>query len=145
MLLLTMSKQLRALAILTSTALLAGPVAAPAGAALRTASPLAAKVAVTAPTQSRLGGSRGFGRRSPSIGSRRRVAPASRYRARRSPFRGLGGSILRALGIAYLVHMLFGWGAGGGSPFGLLLLLGIVALWFAMRRRRRYVPAGYRY
>ena len=50
----------------------------------------------------------------------------------------IGRSLLRgalhALGIAYLVHLLFGWG-GGGSPFGLLLLLAIVM--FAATRRRR--------
>jgi hypothetical protein len=48
-------------------------------------------------------------------------------------FRG----VLQALGIAYLAHLLFGWG-GGGSPLGLLLLLGLV-LWMATRSRRRRV------
>jgi MYXO-CTERM domain-containing protein len=32
--------------------------------------------------------------------------------------------------------MLFGWGAGGGSPFGLLLVLGLI-LFMVSRRRRR--------
>jgi hypothetical protein len=60
---------------------------------------------------------------------------------RRPLFRhGFFGSVLRALGIAYLVHMLFGWGPGGGSPFGLLIVLGVV-LWLATRRRRR--PSAY--
>jgi len=44
--------------------------------------------------------------------------------------------VLELLGIAYLVHLLFGWGAGG-SPFG-LLLLGAFALWVVTRRRRAY-------
>jgi hypothetical protein len=47
----------------------------------------------------------------------------------------VGGAILRALGLAYLFHLLFGWGAGG-SPFGLLLLVALVA-WIATRRLRR--------
>jgi MYXO-CTERM domain-containing protein len=59
--------------------------------------------------------------------------PAFRPHIGRSFFRG----VLHALGIAYLVHLLFGWGAGG-SPFGLLLLLALVLL-VATRRRRRPV------
>jgi hypothetical protein len=46
------------------------------------------------------------------------------------------GNVLRALGIAYLLHALFGWGAGGGSPFGLLVVLAFVT-WLVTRRRRR--------
>ena len=46
------------------------------------------------------------------------------------------GNVLRALGIAYLFHMIFGWGGGGGSPFGLFLVLGLIA-WVLTRRRRR--------
>jgi uncharacterized membrane protein len=50
-------------------------------------------------------------------------------------------NVLRAIGIAYLVQALFGWGAGGGSPFGLLIVLAIF-LWIASRmRRRRRRPA----
>jgi len=49
----------------------------------------------------------------------------------------MAGGILRALGLAYLFHALFGWGSGG-SPFGLLLLAAIV-LFLATRRRRRRV------
>jgi hypothetical protein len=46
--------------------------------------------------------------------------------------------VLKALGIAYLVHALFGWG-GGGSPFGMLLLVALT-LWVATRRTRRRTP-----
>ena len=46
------------------------------------------------------------------------------------------GNVLRALGIAYLFHMIFGWGGGGGSPFGLLIVLALIA-WMLTRRRRR--------
>jgi hypothetical protein len=48
------------------------------------------------------------------------------------------GNALKWLGIAYF-HMLFGWGPGGGSPFGLLLLLALVAwvAWLVSRSRRR--------
>jgi hypothetical protein len=85
--------------------------------------------------QARFGGFRSR----PSFGSRYRSryrSPGYRYR-RSHPFRGLGGGILRALGIAYLVHLLFGWG-GGGSPFGLLLLALVIAWLVTRRRRRRY-------
>jgi hypothetical protein len=112
----------------------AGPAAAPAGAAT------ARKAATTGANESRIGG-RGFGRSSrPTFGSRRPTVrrPTARRPIRRRPlFRhGFFGSILRALGIAYLVHLLFGWGAGGGSPLGLLLVIGFV-LWLMTRRRRR--------
>jgi hypothetical protein len=117
-------------------ALLALPVLAlttptSASAALRT--PAAAVHVVS--TQSRLG-LRGFGYRSrygyrPSY--RRPIYRRSLYR--RSPFHGVFRGILRAIGLAYLLHLLFGWGAGG-SPFGLLLLAALV-LWLATRSRRR--------
>jgi hypothetical protein len=88
--------------------------------------------------EARIGG-RGFGRR-PSFGSRRPSArrPTIRRPVRRRPlFRhGFFGSVLRALGIAYRVHLLFGWGGGGGSPLGLLLVIGFV-WWLVTRRRRR--------
>jgi len=78
-------------------------------------------------TQARLGG-RGF-----------RRAPLSRRRPRRpyrpSPFHGLFGGLLKVLGLAYLAHLLFGWGAGG-NPFGLLVLAAVI-LWLGTRRRRR--------
>ena|SRR5215212_5878860 len=78
------------------------------------------------------------------LGRSYRVPRTSRYRTRtpyyrrRGPSaRAMAGGILRALGLAYLFHALFGWG-GGGSPFGLLLLAAIV-LFLATRRRRRRV------
>ena len=46
------------------------------------------------------------------------------------------GNVLRALGIAYLFHMIFGWGGGGGSPFGLLIVLALITWMFTRRRRR---------
>jgi hypothetical protein len=102
-----------------------------------------APTAVVKTNQARFGGGRGFGGgfgRS-TYRSRPRYAPTSRYR--RSPFRArphLGRRLFRgalqALGIAYLAHLLFGLGAGGGSPFGLLLVLGLI-LWMVTRRRRR--------
>jgi hypothetical protein len=120
--------------ILSLTAILLSLGAAPAAAAVPAGLPVAAKA-----SQSRLG--RGFGRT--SFRSRPRVAPASR-RYRRSPYRArphmgrrLFRGVLQALGIAYLAHLLFGWG-GGGSPLGLLLLLGLV-LWIATRSRQRRV------
>jgi hypothetical protein len=110
------------------------------GAAPAAATAPAAPTAVIKANQARFG--RGFGRS--TYRSRPRYTPRSRYR--RSPFRArphLGRRIFRgflqALGIAYLAHLLFGWGAGG-SPLGLLLLLGVV-LWLVTRttrRRRRY-------
>jgi len=130
----------RTIAVLLTAALAlvpaAGIVAAPP-----TAAAAAAKPRPAATNEARIGG-RGFGRsgRSPIFGPRRPSVrrPAVRRPLNRRPlFRhGFFGSVLRALGIAYLVHMLFGWGAGGGSPFGLLIVLGIV-LWLATRRRRR--------
>jgi MYXO-CTERM domain-containing protein len=121
--------------ILPLTAILLALGAAPAAAA----APAGLPVGVAKANQSRLG--RGFGRT--SFRSRPRVAPASRYR--RSPYRArphfgrrIFRGVLQALGIAYLAHLLFGWGAGGGSPLGLLLLLGLILL-VATRRRRRVV------
>jgi hypothetical protein len=92
--------------------------------------------------QSRLG--RGFGRRSPSFRTRPRTSVRRPIRpfARRGFARRFFSGALKALGLAYLFHLMFGWGAGG-SPFGLLLLLAIV-LFFATRRRRyRRRPAYY--
>jgi hypothetical protein len=85
--------------------------------------------------KSRLGGGFRTARR-PSFGSRYRSRPYARPRSYRRPslFRG----ILQALGLAYLFHMLFGLGSGGGSPFGLILVIGFV-FWLVTRmRRRRY-------
>jgi predicted lipid-binding transport protein (Tim44 family) len=81
---------------------------------------------------------RGFGRRSPSFGSRSRYRSRPYSRPYRRPGLGIGrffGGVLKFLGLAYLFHMLFGWG-GGGSPLGLILLVGLI-VWLATRRRRR--------
>ena len=103
--------------------------------ALPASAPVAAVAAPSAPKiqvqQARLGGFRSR----PSFGSRYRSRPYRPYsRAYRRPslFRG----VLQALGLAYVFHMLFGWGPGGGSPFGLLLILAFVA-WIVTRGRRR--------
>ena len=97
----------------------------------------AAPGGTTPNTESRIGGRGGFGRRTarPTV---RRTRPAQRRPVRRRPILGTGffGSVLRFLGIAYLVNLLFGWGPGGGSPLGLLIVLGVI-LWLATRRRRR--------
>jgi hypothetical protein len=123
--------------ILPLTAILLALGAAPAAAATTAGSLPTAGVKAN---QARFGAGRGFGRS--TYRSRPRYTPASRYR--RSPYRArphLGRRIFRgvlqALGIAYLAHLLFGWGAGG-SPFG-LLLLGALVLWLVTRRRRRVV------
>lgn len=122
------------MALVAAALIAGGPAAAPsvAPAATQKQSPAGAK-------QARIGG-RGFGSRRPTFGSRRPSVrrPAVRRPVRRRPlFRhGFFGSVLRALGIAYLVHMLFGWGPGGGSPLGLLIVIGVV-MWIATRRRRR--------
>src|SRR4051812_9611325 len=135
----------RPLALLLTALLALAPAAAAAFAsAPPTAAAAAAKPRPAAANEARIGG-RGFGRsgRSPIFGRRRPSVrrPAVRRPINRRPlFRhGFSGSVLRALGIAYLVHMLFGWGAGGGSPFGLLIVLGVI-LWLATRRRRRRPP-----
>jgi len=85
---------------------------------------------------------RGFGRRAPSVGSRSRLRSRypSRYRSRsyRRPRSGIGrffGGVLKFLGVAYLVNMLFGWG-GGGSPLGLIVLFALIMLLLTRRRRR---------
>jgi hypothetical protein len=120
--------------ILPLTTILLALGAAPAAAAAPAGLP-GLPVAAAKVNQARFGGGgRGFGRG--TFRSRPRY-PSSRYR--RSPYRArphFGRRILQALGIAYLAHMLFGWGAGGGSPFGLLLVLGLI-LFMVSRRRRR--------
>jgi hypothetical protein len=131
----------RPLAVLLTALFAFAPVAAFA-AAPPTAAAATAKPGPGAANEARIGG-RGFGGsgRGGIFGRSRRPSvrrPAVRRPINRRPlFRhGFFGSVLRALGIAYLVHMLFGWGAGGGSPFGLLIVLGVI-LWLATRRRRR--------
>ena len=46
---------------------------------------------------------------------------------------------VRRAELAYLFNLLFGWGPGGGSPFGLLLLLVLVGglVWVVRSSRRR--------
>ena len=124
----------RALALLAAVLIAGGPAIAPS-----VAPAVTAKQSTAPSSEARIGG-RGFGSRRPTFGSRRPSVrrPTVRRPVRRRPlFRhGFFGSVLRALGIAYLVHLLFGWGAGGGSPFGLLIVLAFV-FWLATRRRRR--------
>ena len=99
-----------------------------------------AKTGAAPAHESRLGGGGAFRRRfptrtrRPTIG-RRRAVPRRPISGRRV-FRG----ILRALGFAFLLHLLFGWGSGG-SPFGLFIVLAFV-VWLATHRRRR---TAYRY
>ena len=104
--------------------------------------PTSASAALTTPaaavhapsTQARFGAP-GFGRRLPLYRPHTRYGSRYRPAYRRSPFHGLFRGVLRAVGLAYLFHLLFGWGAGG-SPFGLLLLAAL-ALWLATHSRRR--------
>ena len=123
-----MSKYLRSLPALLPALALAVAVPAPAAAATPATKP-GATAATTVLAR---------------VGFRRSVRPRSPYRSpstratryRRPSFGRFAGNVLRFLGIAYLVHALFGWGAGGGSPFGLLLVLGLIALLVTRRRRR---------
>jgi hypothetical protein len=103
-----------------------------AGAAVPATAPAATAPGHVQFQQARFGGGlRGY--RRPSLGTRYRSPYRStRYYRRPSLFRG----ILRAVGIAFLLHALFGWGAGG-SPFGLLLLIAFIAWLFTRGRRRR--------
>jgi hypothetical protein len=87
------------------------------------------------------GGARGgFGRSTRS--SRPRSTPTRTSAQRRAADRraaqrrrSIGRSSLQALGIAFLLNALFGWGAGG-SPIGLLLVLAFI-VWLVTRRGRR--------
>jgi uncharacterized membrane protein len=119
--------------------LLSALVAFAAAPASSVAATTTGSAAVHVPAQTaRLFGARGFGRRSPSLTSRYRSrrSPYGRSYYRRSPFHGFGGTILKALGIAYLFHALFGIGAGGGSPLGLLILVAIAFYLFGRARSR---------
>lgn len=111
--------------------------AAPASATAAPA-PSAGVTTVTAPAGALL--ARGFGSRGyRSRGYGRRYGTPRRTYGRpyrRGIGRGFFGGVLKALGIAYLFHMLFGWGSGGGSPIMLFVLLGLF-MWFVTRRRRR--------
>jgi hypothetical protein len=119
------------LPLLAALALVAG-TPAPASAVL--SSP--AQGAAVQTSQARFG--RTF---RPRLGARP-VARRPGYRPLRRPHigRSFFRGVLRALGIAYLAHLLFGWGAGG-SPFGLLLLLALVVLVVSRGRRRRAYSA----
>jgi hypothetical protein len=118
------------------------PAAPPGGPTIARAAdgaPQTAGLVVIAPTARVRGGFRSR-RSSRGFGSRR-----SARRGARSPNRrGTGGRILRgvlqALGIAFLINALFGWGAGG-TPWG-LLLLGAIILWLVFRLRRRATPVA---
>ena len=112
---------------------------APAPAAGATPASTSAATSVPQPlTPFAVRGGRGFG-------SRPRINRSSRNRpiARRNPnnaraMRNLSRTVLRVLGIAFLLSFLFGIGPGG-SPLGLLVLLGIIALLVvSIRRRRQY-------
>ena len=125
-----MSKLISLPAVLCGVALAGGVAVAPAVAA-----PAPTKQ-VARPQQSGLG-FRGA-RRAPSLGTRfrSRSRPSSRRIRSTRPFRGFFRGVLQALGLAYLFHVLFGWGAGG-SPFGLLLLAALILFLVTRRRRRR--------
>src|SRR4051794_5738860 len=129
---LTKDKLMSIMRILPLTAILLSLGAAPAAAAVP-AAPVAVHVN-QAGFATR--GFRGGLRSRPRVSTRPRYAPRNRY-ARPHFGRRLFRGFLHALGIAYLMHLLFGWGAGG-SPFG-LLLLGALVLWLVTRRRRRVV------
>src|SRR3954463_6685458 len=112
------------LSAVVALAAVPAPASAAAGAAGAPGSPLAPPFAA-----------RGFGRRSPSFGPRYRGTRSPYTRSyRRSPFSGFGGTMLKWLGISYLFHMLFGIGAGGGSPFGLLILVALIAFFVGRMR-----------
>jgi hypothetical protein len=128
-----MSNPARILPALLCALLAAVALPAPAAA-------VAGKAQITS-DQSRLG--RGFGRRSPSIGTRPRTRARSPYRARRPmTARRFFGGVLQALGLAYLFNLMFGWGPGG-SPFGLLLLGALVLFLVTRRRVRRPLARGF--
>jgi hypothetical protein len=128
-------------AVLLSTAVLAVRAPAPAAAASRTpTSPVTSQNPVSLPALPLAARGGGGFRSRPRISPNR---PLSRNRpvARRNPntgraLRSFSRTLLQALGIAFLLSLLFGIGPGG-SPLGLLVLLGIIALVVVARRRRR--------
>lgn len=108
------------------------------------AKPSVSVAGLTGTPIARLGGGfrgGGFGSR-PGFGRRTGFGGNRGFGTRRRGFgRGFGRGILTGLGISFLLHSLFGYGSGG-SPFGLLLLLGLI-LFFVSRRRRRRASYGY--
>ena len=130
-----MSKQVGLVSALVAA--LAFPAAAPAVAGAASSAPAQHRIATT---QARFGGFRAR----PAFGSRYRSPRYGARYGRPHPFRGLGGSVLRALGIAYLFHLFFGWG-GGGSPLGLLLIAGLIVWLVTRSRRRTRTSTGVRY
>ena len=127
-----MSNLLRPLSVLLTALLVAGAVPATATAG---GSGTAAQQAGA--TEARLGGFRAR----PSYRTRPTYRRPTYRRNRPSIARGFVRGVLTALGISFLLHALFGWGAGG-SPLG-LLLLGAIVLWIVTRSRRRRL--AYRY
>src|SRR4051794_26564773 len=91
----------------TLLSVLVAMVAAPAPAAAASG----AATSTVQVQQARVFAVRGFGRRSPSVGSRYRYGsrtPLRRSYRRPGLFHGVFGGILKALGIAYLFHLFFG-------------------------------------
>jgi hypothetical protein len=133
----------RALICLAAAVAIAGVVPAAGHAATPSAKPAASVPALggTSLAARGFGGSRGgFGRWTRSTRPRStstRTSAQRRAASRRAAVRrrSIGRSILQALGIAFLLNALFGWGAGG-SPIGLLLVLAFV-VWLVTRRGRR--------
>ena len=127
-------------ALLAAVGILAGsaPASAAGSVALAVANGAPASLAAPlTPLAARRGG--GFRTRSRSS----RPFSGNRPVARRNPntgraLRSFSRTLMRALGIAFLLSLLFGIGPGG-SPLGLLLLLGLIALFVMSRRRRRQV------
>lgn len=120
-----------AVLVMSAGALKLAPTAVAGPSALTGAALPQASIAVP-PTPLAARGGGGF-RASPRINRNR---PVTRNRNSGRALRNFGQTMLRALGIAFLLSLLFGIGTGG-SPLGLLLLLGIIALVVSSRRRRR--------
>ena len=128
--------------VLISTAVLAVRAPASAVSASRTpTSPVTTHGSVSMPALPLAARGGGGFRSRPRISPNR---PLSRNRpvTRRNPntgraLRSFSRTLLQALGIAFLLSLLFGIGPGG-SPLGLLVLLGIIALVVLARRRRRH-------
>ena len=133
-----------AVAIVTAAGL-GAPTPARAGASVAGAGPATAQVSLPGPLTP-LAARRGGGFRSRPGLNPNRPGTGGRPVTRRNPntgraLRSFSRTVLQALGIAFLLSLLFGIGPGG-SPLGLLLLLGIIALIVVSRRRRRQY--GYR-